>query len=981
MVGRALELAQVEAALWPPGASRPAIVAIAGEAGIGKSRLASEVAGRAARRGVHVLHGAGMALAGEAPPLAPLTTALADALGQLDARARAEWAGGLTHELGVLLPPAVLGGEAAESGLGLDEGLRQQRVFIALVEFLARRATGSALLLVLEDAHAFDRATGDFLRFLARVGEPSLAVLLTIRTDALDRAGDSPTRLLAELAPSGGIARVELGGLSVGELGRLVSDLVGRTIDDTAAASLHRRTDGNPYFAQELALAGLSPDGPIPPSLQEVLLARVAAQPRPVQALLRTMAVLGRDADERILVEAAGVPQRDLVRALRAAVASRILSPDAAAGRYRFRHGLMREVIHADLLPTERRRIHARVAEVLVARPGLRPAAEQASMLAHHWQAAGEWDRALEQRLAAADHALEIGATADAYRQLREAVSIWERTSAAARRHLADRRALHRRLLAAAHASAHFVEAIAALDELDRLGTATSPAEEIELLGFRCNAEWALGDYDAALAAAERAVERAPVDDGRLQAVALRLLAGTLMVGNCSVEALPIAREGLRHAIASGDRSAERYLRGVIAYGLQAIGRGDDAVRESRRAYGIKVRGDPIDSYAGPINHASLMALCGRYDEALRTASRSAAEIERAGLVETYGVSLDNIQLYVLTRMGRHAEAESVLARGANPGTQMSILLQERAALEAVLRIRQGRLAEAARLVSRLDLEVMSGEQDWIVGLVRLAELEVLLHQGDVASAATLAARIDGTQHASITAFRLRLLALAQRAVSDAMAAARGRSQGLAAERTRLARVVETINASIEQPVAEWRAAILQAEAEARRGRPDAADRWQLAVDAWTQAANPFEAGYGWCRLGEALLARHDRAGGAEALRTARETAVRIDAPLITGMVQHTAARGGVVELLDDDQPPPSTLSVPRGQVQLGGLSSREREVLALVAEGLSNRQISERLFITEKTAATHVSNILGKLGATSRAQAAAILAASSRHD
>ncbi|MEW5990795.1 MAG: LuxR C-terminal-related transcriptional regulator [Chloroflexota bacterium] len=750
-------------------------------------------------------------------------------------------------------------------------------------------------------------------------------------------------------------------------------------IDDDHARTLHRRTDGNPYFAQELMLAGLSPDGPLPPSLQDVLLSRLASQPQSVQELLRVMAVVGREVDDRLLAELSDLPERDLELALRSAMVSGILAQNRSASKYRFRHALMREAIDADLLPAESRRIHSRVAEVLVARPGFVGAVERSAMLAHHWQAAGEWDHALAERLAAADRALEMGATADAYAQLAAAVSVWDRASRAMQRRLGDRRGLYLRLVTTAHGSGRFAEVIAGLDELERIGPPASVDEELRLLGLRCNASWALGDNDAALAVAQRAVARAPANDARSRAMALHFLAGVYMVTDRAVEGLRIAKEGLRHALASGERTAERYLRGVMALGLQAAGRSTDALRESNRAYGISAGGDLIEPYATPINHATLLALCGRYEQVLTVTARPRQEIQRAGLTETYGAALDNLELYALIRLGRHADANGILDRTRDAPPKMSSLVRERVAFEALLRVREGRLAEAATLTTWLRVEAMAQDQNWVWGALRLAELEQLLFNGELTAATDRAAQIDGSQLASVMPFRLRLLCLAQRAVSDALTASRGRSEKLAAERARLSGETRAIKTSITQSTVEWEALILEAEAEALRAQAEAADAWRRAADAWMAAGVPFETAYASCRLGEALLARRDRAGALSALQAARATATRIGAPLIEAMARGIANRAGITELGDDAGERPTAAPPARAPLSahgaLSGLSVREREVLALVAEGLTNRQIAERLFISEKTSGTHVSNILGKLGAVSRAQAAAMLA------
>jgi DNA-binding NarL/FixJ family response regulator len=160
--------------------------------------------------------------------------------------------------------------------------------------------------------------------------------------------------------------------------------------------------------------------------------------------------------------------------------------------------------------------------------------------------------------------------------------------------------------------------------------------------------------------------------------------------------------------------------------------------------------------------------------------------------------------------------------------------------------------------------------------------------------------------------------------------------------------------------------------AEARRALGCPTEAWQAAVEAAAPTPDVWLDAYARYRLGEALLGSHaPRHDSEQALGAAHRAAVALGAKPLIGWIETLArrARMTIEELPPDGQPTLEGAEAPDGQ----GLTSREREVLALVAEGYTNRRIAEALFISESTAGVHVSNILGKLGVASRTEAAAV--------
>src|SRR3954470_13052041 len=197
-VGRGPELSQLEAALADAAAGHPSLAFVAGDSGIGKSRLVSELEDRARALGAHVLHGESVELGEGELPYGPLVGALRilareadETLDALNPSTRAE--------LGRLLP-GLGAGDAGTVPLPGPDGAAQGRLFEAVLELLDRLgAEDEAVVLVLEDLHWADPSTRAFVAFLARnLCREHVLVINTYRSDELHRR--HPLRpLLAEL--------------------------------------------------------------------------------------------------------------------------------------------------------------------------------------------------------------------------------------------------------------------------------------------------------------------------------------------------------------------------------------------------------------------------------------------------------------------------------------------------------------------------------------------------------------------------------------------------------------------------------------------------------------------------------------------------------------------------------------------------------------------------------------------------------------
>jgi len=420
LVGREAELIELEDALLAAARADGRMVLLAGEAGIGKTRLATEVADRARGLGMKVLSGA-CSEAVMAMPYLPFLEALGNYVARADLHAMQTSLGPSAVALGNLFPR--LGTVPADVG---DPNHAKLRLFEGVLELIELVAGEAGLLLVIEDLHGADAATRELIDYLARrVQGRRLLLLVTYRGDELGRRHP----LLQDLQAwkRNALAQViELRSLDEQEVGSVVEAILDEPGSQEVSRFLHERSEGNPFVLEELVKEALdrgdfyrSQRGwerkqlsqfRLPRTVRDAILMRLDRLSPEQVRMLRAAAVLGDSFTDAVLIPVAGQDLRTIQESLSACVQQQFVrEEDNAGGSYHFRHSLTRDAIYEDLIATERQEYHSRAADALRDQPG-----SGAVDIARHLIAAGRTEEATPVCLHAAAEAEEMWSMADA---------------------------------------------------------------------------------------------------------------------------------------------------------------------------------------------------------------------------------------------------------------------------------------------------------------------------------------------------------------------------------------------------------------------------------------------------------------------------------------------------------------------------------------------------------------------------------------
>jgi DNA-binding CsgD family transcriptional regulator/tetratricopeptide (TPR) repeat protein len=971
-VGRVSEIDQLRAALGRAAVGTPATVVVAGEAGVGKTRLVAELVGQAPEFGAIALVGGCLDVGDGVLAYTPVVEALRSLVGAVDAAELDRVLGSSPTGLARLVP---------ELGAGVPDAdvVTPARLFESLLGVLHRLAERRPVLLVAEDLHWADQSTRDLLGFLVRNLRRGVCLVLTYRSDDLHRR--HPLRpFLAELERGGRAERLPLGVLDRRGVTGLLAGILGGQPPAGDVADVLARSGGNPFFAEEL-LAARHDGTVLPTALRDVVLARVEVLSEAAQRVLRVAAVAGRRVDHQLLAVVAAQPVGELVDVLREAVAHHVLTPEEGSESYAFRHALVQEIIYDELLPVERAPLHAAYARALSTRTQARPDGAHAvelGQLAYHWYAAHDLGAALAACVRAGQAAEATYALAEAQQQYERALELWDQVPDAATRSPLDRVTLLQRAAQAAFPTGDHDRAIALIDVALRTTDAErEPLRTGVLLERLARFHWVAGESARAMAAIERAVAAIPAEPPTPErARALAAHGQMLMLVGRHGAAVERCEDAVRVAREVGARGEEGHALTTLASSLAMLGHIDRASGVFERAGQIAEEvGHADDLCRVRINHATALALYGRWADAARLNLDCYRLAQRFGAVRTYGMSALTDAAESLIFLGRLAEAAPMLEEVFEldlPAGLAAPCLQSR----ALYHLYRGELAAAqADLVTVLDSTQLPLDPQYaspqFARLAIVALWDARLTDARAAVADGLAMVAD-TDDGSLV-LELCLAGLTVEAATAEQALARRATDELTEARRNATRLIERardVAGSLRHnPLGQARLATAEAEHTRARGST-AADCWAAAATAWQNLGCPYETGYAGWQHGEALL----RAGAARddvaAVLVQGWTAANdLGARLLTDEITALARRARI----DITAAAPETAEQPIDPGEKLGLTPREREVLTHVAAGRTNRQIAAALFISDKTASVHVSNILAKLHATNRGEAAAI--------
>jgi ATP/maltotriose-dependent transcriptional regulator MalT len=945
-VGRDAEMQLLAGAFAGAAGGTPGLLLLGGEAGAGKSRLLAEFSAQVGG-GALVLAGGCVDLGGTRLPYAPLIAALLELVRQ---RSAAEVAallpGDGPGELARLLPqfgsPATVG----------DQETARGRLFGSLLLLLEQLARERPLVLIIEDVHWADRSTADVLAFLVRaLRQGPVLFVVTFRSEEL---GSIPAlrRLVADLGRVDGAVRVELPRLSREHVAALLEGMLGRPPEPAVTRAVYQRGGGNPLFTEALLEPGGTVSLGLPSSLRELLSSRVKELPGPAQQVLRAAAVGGTRAGHGLLAAVTGQGDAGLDVALRPAIDAGVLVADADGG-YAFRHELFREALLEDLLPGERARAHRAFAEALQSDPSLGPGHLPPLRLAVHWRGAGEHERALHAAWAAAAAAGSAFAYEEQLQMLELVMQLWDQVPGAAAQVGTDRSgvvvaaAVAARLAGEPSRGLVLIEAaIAGLDQARDAERAASLLRLRAALRAALLLPGQLDDLQAALRLATRPT--------RVRAEVLAQLINHLWVHDRNEEARPLAEELQTLAARLGD---EEYRIEAQIRLAELGGQGGDVIpvlaEAARAARRIGSGGLELSARDG-ITYT--LEARGEHEAAIRAGREDLARARQLGLSRHGTAPIAGNLAEPLTSAGRWDEAVRVIEEGLvldpAPFTRWFLV-----ACRAEIAIARGEMQTAARLLGELrSLPAAEAEPHRVLPLARL-DIQFRLAQGDLNEAVSVAGAVPGMPAGDPHY----LWPLFTAAMSACAAAAAAGSRGPSGAADALARLAEST--AQPGPVERAHAAVFAAEAARARGQPDRA-AWDAAAAAWQKIGQPYPLACALLRAAGIAAAEGDRAAAAARLPEAAELAARLGAKPLLGQITRLARRARI------DLPP--AVAGPAGPAVPFGLTGRELEVLRLVAAGRSNQQIAAELFISPKTASVHVSSILGKLGVTSRVEAAA---------
>ncbi len=984
MIGRTDELRQLIELTGLPSdpphrTSTPALsrgasaVIVSGDAGVGKSRLLAELREHAVTADWRVLIGHCLDFGDSVLPYLPFTEVFArlasDEPAVADAVVRANPA---IHRL---LPGRRLIGGAADSDREVDaEPMDRADLFASVLATLDELSTSKPVLVLLEDLHWADQSTRELLSFLftRRLGD-DVHIVATYRSDDLHRK--HPLRAsVGEWTRLTTVARLQLDRLSDGHVRSLVHALHPRALAESAIHTIVERAEGNAFFTEELVAAtdrSHLTSRAIPDDLADVLLLRLDQLDDAGRQTLRAASVAGRRVSHELLARVVDLPPAEFDRAVRSAVDSNLLLPVGADG-YAFRHALLAEAVYDDLLPGERVRLHRAYTAVL-SQPDVTSTAAE---IARHARASHDLPTAVRASIAAGDEAMSVGGPDEAAKHYEIALEMVSQQAGEPILSPTELVTLSIKAADAVSTAGHSLRGAQLLrEQASCLDPLIDDDDRVRLMHALASAALVVDSDIDVLGIVDRALALVPTDPPTaMRAQLMGIRSRALLAWSRDEEAMAAANE----ALALGQ---ELRLPGVIAETTTTMTRMDERTGDpesSRRTLlaiidKARATNDVPSELRGLHNIGGVLFEAGRVSdarEAYERAYRRAVELGRPWA--PYGLDARVIAGITAYVCGDWDDALAILdATGEAPPEPAEAALTSAALMVWASRGDVSALEALAHVRSQWDsdgmLSILSGG----------ALIDLYGDQGDLDAAQAAhdhvleVIRHHWDSHYFMARIRLSGLMIGQLATAAGRASADQRG-GLVDRGAELAAAAEE---TLSRGLRRWkvvgpegRAWMSRCRAELARLRwiaghdaPDQAalvQAWVQAVDDFAAFGHVFETARSQARLAAILRALGRVAEARPLLESARSTAERLGA---APLVAELRALGSVTPRRTDNAGHDTRLT------------TREREILALVAQGRSNGEIGKQLFISTKTVSVHVSNILAKLGAAGRTEAAAI--------